>query len=450
MSSNPATPTRVSGRPSGLFLGVALATGLGAVFQALLSLFSARWLSDVQVGAYFIGLSIVTLGGMLGRLATEQLALRDASPAWSTGDRERFNTVARTMLRVSLLGSLSVGTAILIGLYVIFIVLRPDALVHHGEIWLSPAVLVGMNLVATGCALLRAADRTIASVLSRYLGVFAPAFAIVAVSAKTGWIPASPMFAVLLSSTLVASTTWTQLTKIGGDSTSPVKFAQYRDSATRITVSGFLNAALTWSDRIILGVIAGVASVEIYGVAWQFVLPFGLIAVLAGTISAPSFSRLHVAGDLAQLETAIRSISLWMFGAALLTGLGLLVASSPVLNYLGSSFGDAQPVVAILIVGQIVNLGAGPIGDLYVMVKQDNVLLRVSAMSAAVSLVATIALTAGFGINGTAAGVALGLIVKNVSLVVIAPKLLGIAPVVFLRRRHEPGESKNVLSLLLG
>lgn len=438
-------------RASTAFVGIAVAMGAGAGSQGLFALLSARWLPDTQIGAFFIGLSIVTLVGTFGRLGTEQLSLRDASPAWSDSDNERFASVVRTMYRAVVAGSVIASLLTLAGLGAVAIAFRPAALSSTIEIWLAVPTLVTMNLVTTGGSLLRSADRLLTSVLYRYLAVFAPALAIVAVSVRFDSVPNSPMLAMLVTSTLVAGFTWRQVFALINASApdDSADFGNYRQAAMRLMVSNGLNVALSWSDRIILGAIAGTAVVGIYGVAWQLVLPFSLLLVLSSTITSPTFSRLHAADRLGPLETTARTVSLWMLVAAIATGVGLVLASAPILSRLGDGFEAAQPIVVILVLAQIVNLGAGPIGQLYIMSKRDDVLVGVAAVSAAVSVLSTTALTLGFGPNGTAAGVAIGLAAKNISLVALAPRLLGVAPVVFLRRQHEP-VAQNVLSLLLG
>lgn len=422
---------------SAAVLGGALA--LGALSQAVFGFAIARWFGPQATGSFFIGLAVLTLVGYLGRFGTEQLALREASPAWANSDYDAFRNIAHWMNRTTLRGTVVTSILTLVVLGVVTLVAAPESLVNSVEVWLAVASMAPLNMITTGCALLRAGDRLVVSVTARYLGVFGPALALLAVAVAVDEIPSSPMLAVALSATVVALLVWREVAALTRDR--PVVPTEYvaperRSAATQLTVSTVLNAMLTWVDRLILGAIAGAAAVGIYGVAWQLVLPFNLIHLLSGTISSPTFARLHAAQKLELLETTTRSLSLANALVALVAAGVIVLASPTVLSIIGEEYGSATSLVVILVVGQVVNLSAGQVGVLYAMAGLDRVLLRITTVSAAVSLIATIGLTIPVGATGTAAGVTAGLVVKNLSLALAASKHLGVAPAFFIPRQH--------------
>lgn len=423
---------------STLLLGGALVSG--ALSQAVFGFAVARWFSTEASGAFFIGMAVLTLIGYLGRFGTEQLALREASPAWANSDHGAFQMIASWMNQTVLRGTAVTSVLTLAVLAGIALVARPESLVDSPEVWLAVLAMCPLNLITTGCALLRAGDRLVTSITARYLAVFGPALGLLALAVAIDGIPNSPMLAIALSATVVAVLVWREVSSLTrGHVDAPTNFEapERRSAATQLTTSTVLNAALTWTDRLILGVIAGTAAVGVYGVAWQLVLPFNLVHLLSGTISSPTFARLHSANKLAQLETTTRALSLANAVAAIVVSSVVVTASPVALSMIGEAYNDARSLVIILIVGQIANLAAGQVGVLYAMAGKDNALLRITGYSALLSLIVTVGLTIPFGATGTAAGVTIGLIAKNVSLAVAARTHLDIAPAFFLRRRHD-------------
>lgn len=444
-TDQPSTDTR-NPRTVFVLLGVTMLTG--AASQALFGLAVARWFVTETAGAYFIGLALMTLVGYLGRVGTEQIALRDASPVWSVGDRSGFGAISSMLARTTLTTSAVSLVLCLTAVGIISLVAQPAVLRESPEIWLAIAALLPMNLLATGCALLRAGGLMAPSIAYRYLAVFAPALLIVAAARAIEVIPDSPTAATLLTSMIAAVFVWRRVQSMGLHTGGSRSFRQVQSSAIRLTAATALNAALTWTDRIILGALVGAAAVGIYGAAWQLIMPFNLIFLLGGTISSPIFARLHAQKDLAHLESVTRSLSLAMFGAALAAGVAIIVASPTILGFLGEGYETGTTLIAILVVGQVINLGAGPIGNVYAMAGRDDILLRVTAASALLSIGTTIGLTAALGSTGTALGVTLGLVAKNVSLVLLANTHVGISPIAGLRRQHQSAGLAGLGTLL--
>lgn len=427
-----AKPTR-----STLLLGGALVCG--ALSQAIFGFAVARWFSTEAAGSFFIGLAVLTLVGYLGRFGTEQLALREASPAWANGDFGAFREIAAWMNQTVIRATAVTSVLTLLALAAISFIAQPESLIDSPEVWLAVLAMGPLNMITTGCALLRSGDRLVASITARYLAVFAPALALLAIAVAIDRVPNSPMLAVAVSASIVAVIVWREvahLTRDHLDAATTYVAPERRSAAAQLTSSTVLNAALTWTDRLILGAIAGTAAVGVYGVAWQLVLPFNLVHLLSGTISSPTFARLHAANQPAQLETTTRALSLANAAAAIVVA-GVIVGASPlVLSFIGDAYSEALPLVIVLVVGQVVNLAAGQVGVLYAMAGADRALLRITGYSALLSIIVTIGLTIPFGAIGTATGVTIGLVAKNVSLAVAARTHLDIAPAFFLPRRH--------------
>ena len=433
-----STPRRSKAARATVLLGGALLSG--AIAQAVFTFAVVRWFTTETTGTFFIGLAVLTLVGYIGRFGTEQLALREASPAWANGEYQSFREIAAWMRQTVLRGTALSGLLTLALLAAIALIARPEALTNSPEIWLAVLAMAPISMVTTGCALLRAGDRLVASISARYLAIFILALALLALGVNIDVIPASPMLSLGLSAAVVSYFVWrdvTSLTEAKPTPTTEYVAPDRRSAAAQLTTSTLLTAALTWTDRLILGALAGTAAVGVYGVAWQLVLPFNLVYLLSGTVSSPTFARLYAAGELAKLETTTRALSLAHAVAA--TGLGalIIVATPTVLNFVGDEYGDVQLLTIILIVGQVINLSAGQVGMLYAMAGQDSALLRITGYSTLISLIAIFGLTIPFGATGTAVGVTVGLVTKNLALAVVARTHLDIAPTFLLPKRQE-------------
>ena len=124
---------------------------------------------------------------------------------------------------------------------------------------------------------------------------------------------------------------------------------------------------LNQTDTLLIGAMLGTKFVGIYNVAVNTASWVSFILVAVNAIAAPEFASLYAQGDRLGLQRLTSTIARWMFWPALLVATNLILCADPVLNLFGAEFVAGKWVMVALILGQLVNVGAGSVGYLLIM-----------------------------------------------------------------------------------
>ncbi len=188
---------------------------------------------------------------------------------------------------------------------------------------------------------------------------------------------------------------------------------------------------LNQTDTLMIGTMLGAKEVGIYSAALKTAAWVNFILIAVNAISAPMFASLYAEGDRVALQRLVSAIARWMFWPALAVSLGLIVFASPVLNLFGSEFIAAKGALSVLILGQLVNVGAGSVGYLLMMTGHQNQCALVMGFSALVNVVLNIVGIHWLGIMGAALATAFSMALWNIWLHTLVVKHLNIYPSVF-------------------
>ncbi|RUT05623.1 polysaccharide biosynthesis protein [Dulcicalothrix desertica PCC 7102] len=188
------------------------------------------------------------------------------------------------------------------------------------------------------------------------------------------------------------------------------------------------NVILNQADTLMIGGMLGVKAVGVYGAAFKTSLWVNLLLTSINSIAAPMFASLYVKGDMVGLQKLVSTSVKWMFFPALAVGLGMIIFAEPVLRMFGEEFVSAKFVLIALILGQLVNVGAGSVGYLLQMTGHQNQCAVVVGISALVNIVLNLIGIRTLGILGAALATAFSMMLWNLWLHRLVVKHLGIRP----------------------
>ena len=121
-------------------------------------------------------------------------------------------------------------------------------------------------------------------------------------------------------------------------------------------------------------------------------------------------------------------IARWMFYPALVMAIAIVLFSRPILHLFGAEFIAAQGALVALMLGQLVNVGAGSVGYLMLMTTYQKQAAGVMAVSALANIILNWVGIHWFGILGAAIATALSMALWNIWLYVLVVKKLGVRP----------------------
>lgn len=185
---------------------------------------------------------------------------------------------------------------------------------------------------------------------------------------------------------------------------------------------------LNQTDSLMIGGLINPESVGIYNAALKTANWVHFILRAVNAIAAPLFASLYAQNQQAELQKLVSTIARWMFYPALLTAIGLMLLAEPVLGLFGPEFVAAKWTMMVLMIGQLVNVGAGSVGYLLNMTGHHNQCAKVVGWSGLLNIILNAVFIPLFGILGAAIATAISMSLWNIWMNRLVVKYLGVNP----------------------
>jgi O-antigen/teichoic acid export membrane protein len=141
---------------------------------------------------------------------------------------------------------------------------------------------------------------------------------------------------------------------------------------------------------------------------------------------------LYAQGDMKKLQRLVTASARVILLINLLITVGFIIWGKSFLNLaFGSAFKTGYTPLMILLVGQLINSGAGSVGLLLNMSGHERETARGMTIAAIINVVLNLLLIPRLGINGSAVATSISLIIWNVLLWWAVRKKLGINSLAF-------------------
>ncbi len=161
------------------------------------------------------------------------------------------------------------------------------------------------------------------------------------------------------------------------------------------------------TDKLLIGLYLAPRWVGIYGIAVGIVAFVPIILQSVNQIFGPTIADLHSRGESQVLARLYQTLTKWITGLTIPLALVIIVFSAPLMKLFGAEFEPGWPVLVIGTIGQLVNCGVGSVGILLLMSGNQRRLIKVQAVMAVVSILASAVLIPVAGMIGAAAASAL-------------------------------------------
>ena len=423
------------------FGGRAATAAAGLLTNALL----ARLLSPQELGAYFLALSVVTLGSVAGALGLNTTVVRLVAESVVLNQFRRTRRVVIAALGLGILGAFLVSSAYL--LFGDFI---------GAELFDAPTLAAVTGLVAGWMAL-----TTLQNLFSEtFRGFQDVRSATVFGSLSTGGL----LTAVLLTASLVllflsqeqASLRTVLLLAVGSGFTSAllaswllrrkVTSLPSRGGESRAEVKEVLHVSwpllvtnltlflLVQADIWVLGVFRGEEEVAVYGAASRLALITFLITQVLYAVLPPIIAEKYASNEREVLERLLRASATIaaLFASPIL--LAFVLFSSDVLGVVyGSYYESGQWVLVLLSLSSFVNVATGIRGYVLMMTGGERAQLVISIAGGATNVTVCVLGAIYLGMIGVALAAMVSMIAQCVAELLVVYFRLGIRTYAFLR-----------------
>ena len=179
-------------------------------------------------------------------------------------------------------------------------------------------------------------------------------------------------------------------------------------------------------DIILLGQMADAKAAAVFAASWRLasLVPFALVGL--ATLGAPLIAAAYEQRSSAELHRVSKIVARLSFAFAVVSALVLFVLARPLLGLFGPDFVSGDRVLAILLLGGVVNAFTGLVSYFATMTGRERQALAIFAGALVLSVGLNIILIPRFGAEGAAIASSSATAAWNLALLVYVRRTIGI------------------------
>ncbi|WP_205471507.1 oligosaccharide flippase family protein [Nocardioides sp. SYSU D00038] len=193
-------------------------------------------------------------------------------------------------------------------------------------------------------------------------------------------------------------------------------------------VTTLIQAAFQRLDIVLVAWLAGPAEAALYTAATRFVVVVQLVQQAVAAAGEPALGRSLAAARRADALAVFRTSTAWVVALVWPLLVAAAVLAPEWLTVFGDSYDDGVPVVLVLVAAMLVATASGANETVLNMAGRAGVLVTTNAAALAVLVGLDLWLVPSHGATGAAIGWAAAIVVKNLSGLVLARRVLPGSP----------------------
>ncbi len=390
-----------------------------------------RILGAEDSGLFLLAISILAFASVFFRLGLDNVVLRLISA--SQGSAKAIGAMS-TGLMVSFVIGLMVAVLVFLnsGTIAGFVFSKPEfAPVLSIMIWALPLMLVFM-LLSFG---FQASFRVIAATWFQNLGLsslflmlFALAFfffdeSILNLKSISLFYVGSAVFTCLLALLL-----WHHQVK-GNWGVINIKDKPLWSSASNLWAASSMSLAVQWSGVLIAGALVSSADIAFLSAAQRTAMLTSFVLVVVNMVVAPRYARLWQESKINEIQSLAKWSTRGMVLLATPVVAVMMFLPEVIMGLFGAEFSQAGNLLAIMAVGQFINVATGSVGYLLTMSGHEKDFRQVTFFSGPLTVILSLILINQYGVLGAAIATAVGLSLQNILALFMVRKRLGFWPI---------------------
>lgn len=410
-----------------LVSGGAWAIG-GRVAGALIVLGSnallARILSPQDLGAYFLAMSVVTLGALLGSLGLNGVVVRFVAESMGLNRPARTRRVVGMVSCLGALGAIGVGLVyLLLGNVLARGIFQDPAL--GAVTGLVAGWIVAMSLQGLLAETFRGfQDIRLATLFGNFGGLVSAGLLLTTLTllwSLGGQVSLAAVVLLAAGSSCAATLLggWILRRKVanlpGSSEKSRVAVGEVWRVAWPILVINVTLFVLAQADLWIVGAFLPQEEVAVYGAAVKLVLLVATPLVVVNAVAPPLIAEMYAQGKRRELERILRAVATLAGAPAFLVFAAYILLGGPLLGLVfGDYYREGAFVLALLALGQLASVFTGACVFTLIMTGHQLMTMTITAACGVLVVLAGMLLVREYGIAGVAAATAAGQALQNI------------------------------------
>jgi O-antigen/teichoic acid export membrane protein len=393
----------------------------------------ARLLSPQELGAYFLAFSLIMLGTMVGSLGANYAAVRFVAESIGLNQFARARHAVGVMYVVGVLGALGCGS-----LYLLSGGMLANKLFHAPALAAVTGLVAGWIVVMALQGLLAETFRGFHDIrlATAFGGLLTSLLLTAFLAVLWAFEGRADLTTVMLlaagsSLTSVLLAGWLLRSKISSlprnGMQGRVSFSEAMCVTWPLFVTHLTVFVLTQADIWILGALGSQEEVAVYGAAARMMLLVGMPLLITNAVVPPIISEMYFKGRVRELERVLRVTATLAGIPACLLLLLFILAGEPIMGLVYGNFYRAGALVlAVLSIGQLANVWAGSCGITLMMSGHQVTMMSITVFSGLFVVCGATWAVQNYGMIGVASIAAMGLVLQNVLMLLMARVQTGV------------------------
>jgi len=183
-------------------------------------------------------------------------------------------------------------------------------------------------------------------------------------------------------------------------------------------LNGFFLQAIHYLPIYFIGIYLTNTDIGVYSICVKLAAIISISLIGFNMIFAPTIANLLAQNEKELLTKLFKTTTRWIFTFGLIAFFVILLFSKQLLTIFGKEFVQGSSILIIFMIGELINAGVGPVGNILIMSGRPRIALYNSAIMFVLLVVLCIALVPAYGILGAALARAITLGIINIIRVV--------------------------------
>lgn len=391
---------------------------LGALLGFAFSILLARFYGIEGTSIYFLALTFNTIGAILGRIGMDNTIVRVVAPNVINKNWGRVKGVEKTSRVIIIVAGLIISLALLLLAKCISINLFDDPSLTT-PIRLMSVGIIPMSFTFLYTELLKSARLVKFSVFLQGFGPNFISIIFLVVLFYFSHIHFQYIYAYLFSITITAllgHVFWKA--KISNKPEISITYP-VKELISRSIPLMFI-MLLTMTNNIVptiaLGALSPKETVGVFGVSLKIIMLISFVIISVNSIAAPKYAHLLESGKTDEALALAKKLTRFLILLSFPPILIMIIFPQFVLSIFGKDFVDGSLTLQIMLIAQMVNIGAGPVGYLLMMAGKERKMVKAIIFTSSINFVLSPLLIYKFSLLGAAIGYISVLSLQNILL----------------------------------
>jgi O-antigen/teichoic acid export membrane protein len=227
---------------------------------------------------------------------------------------------------------------------------------------------------------------------------------------------------------LAALITWFSQKGISFNVTS-YKDKELTSASANLWVASNMSLITVWSGILIAGAMVPAEELAQLSAAQRTAMLTSFVLMVVNMVVAPRYAHMWKAGDMAGIQRLAKWSTRGMIAMVAPIVLMMVLLPERVMSLFGEGYEQAALLLAIMAVGQFINVATGSVGYLLNMSGHEKDFRRVTLFVGPLTIVCALVFIQWWGVMGAALATATGVGLQNLSALLMVKKRLGFWPI---------------------